>query len=77
MASKKETAEQKLLKMIEGSTEAAGASSAAQDVNQKRKFLVAVSLINKVLVVGIILAAIILGKEVIMGIGSSREKAAF
>lgn len=67
MAEKKETAEQKLLKMIEASS-GAGPTKALAKTGKKRNVYAAISAANKVLIIGIILTFIVMGYEFQAGI---------
>ena len=64
----KETAEQKLLKMIEASSDAATAPAKTQEkVVQKQSVLSVIKKINLFLIVGAVGAAVLLAKEVMAG----------
>lgn len=69
MMAKKETAEQKLLKMIEASAGpgASGSSKAQQAAKKKQNLLSLVKFSNKALMVGVVISAIWLVNEIFAG----------
>ncbi len=76
-AAKKETAEQKLLKMIESSAEGKESVKTQQKVVHKQNTLQLVRLINKVLLVGIVLAAGFFVNEINNGMAFLNQPVSF
>ena len=73
MAENKETAEQKLLKMIEAGG-SSGASKTQKKVARKQGFLSALKLINKVLIIGVIALVVLLFNQVRSGMALMSKK---
>lgn len=68
MAAKKETAEQKLLKMMEASSGNPDSEKTQKKVAKKENFLTIIKTCNKIFIVGVILAALFLANEVKAGL---------
>ena len=78
MVTKKETAEQKLLKLIEASSGMGIATAKAQQqVVKKQNVLSVVKFVNQILLAGVIVAAAILCKEILSGLKLVNEKVTF
>lgn len=66
---KKETAEQKLLKMIEASSsDGSAASKARQKVSKKQDLLTVLKTINKLLLLGVVIVGVLVALEVKSGV---------
>ena len=73
---KKETAEQKLLKLIETSSggAAVAAKASQQQVVKKQNVLSVVKFVNQALILGVVVAAVLLASEILGGVNLINQK---